>query len=199
MAVRLEKTELQYVDFGRDEGGRNVVVGFPIIHRYEQVIAEVEGYDPQETGRMSRLVHYGYAPYPAIRIANAVSSHAQPIQRLELDLDGDIWLMCHRHASAAESAAYAHALMMARDPASGLAPAAIEYETPDGHYTISARRPPAGAPSGLIVYGVTHDDVSRSRMLSMAFDGTGQMTSHEAHLFAYVPLPEGGTRPRMDT
>lgn len=199
MAVRLENTELRHVDFGRDEGGRNVVVGFPVIHRYEQVIAEVEGYDPQETGRMTRLVHYGYADRPVIRIANVVSSRALALDRLDLDRDGDIWLMCHRHRSAAESAAYAHALMMARDPASGLAPAAIEYETPDGHFTISARRPPAGAPSGLIVYSITHEDVSHSRMMSMAFDGRGQMTSHEAHLFAYVPLPPASPQPRMDS
>lgn len=198
MAVRLEKTELHYVDFGRDEGGRNVVAAFPVIHRYEQVVAEVEGYVPQETGRVTRLVHYGYAPHPVIRIANVVSSKAQPIRRLELDLDGEIWLMCHRHRNAGESAAYAHAVMMARDPSTGLAPAAIEYETPDGFYTITARRPPAGAPSGLIVHSVTHDDVSRSRIMSMAVDGRGEMVSHEAHLFAYVPLPSVTQAPRGD-
>ena len=198
MAVKLEKTELQFVDFGRDESGGNVVIGFPVIYRYEQVVAELEGYVPQETGRVNRLVHYGYAPHPVIRIANVVSSQARPIRRLELDLDGEIWVMCHRHRTAGESAAYAHAAMMARNPSDGLAPAAIEYESPDGHFTITTRRPPAGAPSGLIVHSVTHDDLSRTRIMSMALDSRGEMVSHEAHLFAYVPLPSVAPRPKGD-
>lgn len=198
MAVRLEKAELHYVDFGRDAGGRDVVVPFPVIHRYQQMIAEVEGYDPQETGSVLPRLHYGYAPHPVIRIANVVSSHATPIRRLDLDVDGALWLLCHRHRNAAESAAYAHSVMMARDPGTGLAPAAIEYVTPEGHYTITARRPPHGAPSGFIVYSVSHDDVAGPRILSIATDADGHLVSPEAHLFAYVPLPAAHVVPRND-
>jgi hypothetical protein len=198
MAVRLEKTDLQYVDFGRDAGARNVVVPFPMIHRYEQILAEVEGHDPQETGAVLRRVHYGYAPHPVIRISNVVSSVTSTVRTLDLERDGNLWLLCHQHRSAAESAAYAHAAMMGRDPGDGLAPAAIEYVTPDGHYTIVARRPPAGAPAGLIVHSVSHDDIAGPRILTIAADSKGQMISPEAYLFAFVPLPEAHVTPRSD-
>ncbi|MFZ3481909.1 hypothetical protein [Sphingomonas sp. 3-13AW] len=199
MAVKLENSDLQFVDFGRDAGGMNVVAPFPAIYRYEQIIEEVAGYDPHETGEVTRRVHYGYSPHPVIKISNVVSSHSTLIRKLDFDADGAIWLLCHRHRSAAESAAYAHAVMMSRNPGDGLAPAAIEYVTDEGYYTIAARRPPKDAPSGLIVYSVTHDDVAGPRILSIATDPKGSIASAEAHLFSFVPLPDARTVPKGGT
>jgi hypothetical protein len=198
MAVRLENAEVHHVDFGRDAAGRDVVVPFPLVHRYEQTVAQVTGHDPEETGDFRSRVTYGYAPHPVIRIANVVASTASALRRLDLDRDGSLWLMCHRHRSAGESAAYAHGVLMNRDPSDGLPPAAIEYVTPHGHYTISARRPPAGAPAGLILYAASHDGPSGPVIMTTAIDSNGEPASPEAYLFPYVPLPGARAQPRMD-
>jgi len=184
MAVGLDRTLTRQVGF---DGG--IVVDFPVIYRYEQIIAEVAGYDPEETGEIERRVHYGYSEHPVIRIANVVASSAVPISTLDLDRDGQIWIVCHRHRNAGERAAYAHAVLMGRHPGDGLAPAAIEYETPDGHFTIFTRRPPAGAPAGLMVYGCSYDDERGQSTATMAIDRDGQIARPEAYLFAFVPLP----------
>lgn len=194
MAVGLQATRTRQVGF--DVG---IEVRFPVIHRYEQIIAEVGGYEAEETGEMERRVHYGYSEHPVIRIANVVSSSASPLSVLDLDRDGHIWIVCHRHRNAGERAAYAHAVLMGRNPGDRLAPAAIEYETPDGHFTIFTRRPPPGAPAGVIVYGCSYDGAHGASTATIAIDRDGQIVSPEAYLFGFVPLPPAGATDRRSS
>lgn len=197
MAVRVETPDFVQVDYGRDETGGNVIVPFPRIYRYDQSIAEVEGYDSMETGGIVRMVHYGYSPHPVIRINNLISSTATPISRLDLDLDGEIWLLCHRHRSEMERMAYAHALQMSRDPSGGLFPAAIEYVVDDMHYTIHARRPPLGAPAGMIAYGETRTSSHHSRIMTVSVDSYGRLAAVEPYLFPFIPLPNASSGPGL--
>ena len=195
MPVKLEQCDLHHVDFGDTEEG-NVLIPFPVIYRYTQIIAETSGYDAHETGRVIQRLHYGYAPNPVIRISNLISS-SQIIKKPDADQDGKIWILCHRHRNAGESSTYAHGMLMARDPASGLAPAAIEYVTADGFYTIVTRRPPPGAPSA-IVYSSYHDDRRGSRILTTAIDCHGDHMAPEAYLFSYVALPSSPVTPKSN-
>lgn len=166
------------------------MVPFPVIGRYEQTIAVMVGNDPKETDALQKRVHYGYGPVPVIRIANLIASATRIVSRLDPDSDGDVWIMCHRHRDAAESAAYANAALMLMDPGSGLAPAAIEYSTEEGRYTIVTRRPPAGAPGAMIVYSASSTGPHGLHVTTTAIDSSGLTVAPEAYLFAYVPLPE---------